>query len=104
MANNLIVELKTTFGFSVDEIQHGLNNRTPGHTITTKDIEDWLAALPNIPSWAQKAAALWIVELWMYERDGCHAGALLAVDKKYTRLLHGFSLEEIIAMRTQIEH
>lgn len=67
------------------------------------DLQYWLSGLTSAPIWANKAAALWVIELWMKDRDGCRADGLLAVDKKYSRMLRGFSMAEIISMRRQLE-
>ena len=103
MANNLIVELKTAVGLSAEQIQQGIMMRAGNEAENFDDLQYWLSGLSSVPIWANKAAALWVIELWMQDRDGCQADSLLAVDKKYSRMLRGFSMAEIISMRYQIE-
>jgi len=103
MANNLIVELKTAVGLSAEQIQQGIMLRAGNEVDNFDDLQYWLSGLTSVPIWANKAAALWVIELWMKDRDACMADSLLAVDKKYSRMLRGFSMAEIISMRHQIE-
>lgn len=102
MANNLIVELNKSIGMSVEQIHQGLCQRTNNAAPSVADIQQWLVNSATIPEWVNKTAALWIIELWMGDRDACQAGSLLTVDKKYSRILRGFSMAEIISMRQQL--
>ncbi|WP_455210386.1 hypothetical protein [Kaarinaea lacus] len=100
--HNLIAELNTRFGFSLQDIQLGIADRVEGVDADVLDVKKWLDNVDTIPSWANRGAAHWIIELWMSERDACEPNELLVVDKKYTRLLKHFSMGEIIAMRNEI--
>ena len=99
---NLIAELNARFGFSLHDIQQGIAARVDGVDADVLDVKKWLDNVDKIPSWARKGAALWVIELWMAERDACEPTELLMVDKKYTGLLKQFSMGEIIAMRNEI--
>ncbi len=103
MANNLILELNTVFGLSAEQIQQGIMARAGKEVGQFDDLQYWLSGLNSAPHWATKAAALWVIELWMDARDSCQADGLLAVDNKYSRMLQGFSMAEIISMRSEIE-
>jgi len=100
--HNLIAQLHTQFGFSWQEIQHGIAARVAGVEAEVLDIKKWMDNVDTIPKWANRGAARWIIELWMAERDACAPAELLRVDKKYTAMLKSFSMAEIIAMRNEI--
>lgn len=99
---NLITVLNNSFGLSLDQIEQGIVLRANKVYADTYFIEDWLQDESLIPKWANRAAASWVIEMWMSERDSCDATGLLKVDKKYTRLLRDFSLSDIIAMRNEL--
>lgn len=100
--NNMLAELNTKFGFSVDQIQAAIAARADGVDSDLLDIKKWIGDSTDIPAWVNRAAAKWVIELWMIDRDTCDPTELLKVDKKYTRLLKNFSMAEIIAMRNEI--
>lgn len=100
--HNLIAELNTQFGFTLQDIQQGIADRVDGVDADVLDVKKWLDNVNTIPNWANRGAALWIIELWMAERDACEPTELLMVDKKYTGLLKHFSMGEIITMRNDI--
>jgi len=104
MANNVFLELQTSIGLSFEQIQQGIMKRTDTEAGSFDNLQYWMSGLSSAPIWANKAAALWVIELWMQDRDGCQADGLLAVDKKYSRMLRGFSMAEIISMRRQLEN
>jgi hypothetical protein len=99
---NLITELHTRFGFSLQQIQQGIAARVEGVDADVLDINKWIDNVDTIPKWANRGAARWIIELWMAERDTCEPTELLTVDKKYTSLLKHFNMADIIAMRNEI--
>ena len=100
--HNLIAELHTRFGISLQDIQHGIAARVAGVDAEGIDIKKWVDNVDTQPGWARRAAARWIIELWMAERDTCGPTELLGVDKKYTALLKNFSMTDIIAMRNEV--
>ena len=110
--NNLIHELNVAMGLSLDEIGSGLEARavalqaqgqqSKGQQADAREIRLWVKPDAEVPDWARRAAALWVIEFWLNERDSCGAEQLLKVDEKYTRLLRDFSMGEIIAMRNQL--
>ncbi len=100
--HNLIAELNMRFGYSLQEIQHGIAERVEGVDADVLDIKKWLNNVDTIPKWANWGAARWIIELWMAARDACEPTELLQVDKTYTSLLKKFSMADIIAMRNEI--
>jgi hypothetical protein len=100
--NNLIAELHSRFGFSLQDIQRGIAARVNGVDAEALDIKKWLDNVDIIPKWASRGAASWIIELWMGERDACEPTELLQVDKKYTAMLKNFSMADIIALRNDI--
>lgn len=102
MSNNLVHELNVSMGLSLAEIGHGLEARAPSQQADARELILWARLDADPPEWVRRAAALWVIEYWMNERDSCGAGQLLQVDAKYTRLLRGFSMGEIIAMRNQL--
>ena len=102
MAINLIVELNKSIGLTIEQIHQGLCRRAHNDSLVVDDINQWLVNPATIPEWVNKTAALWIIELWMSDRDACQAGSLLTVDNKYSRILRGFSMAEIISMRQQL--
>ena len=99
---NLLNVLNHNFGLSIDQIEQGLILRANKIYADTYFINDWLKDETMVPDWASRAAASWLIEMWMSERDGCEASGLLKVDEKYTRLLRDFSLSDIIAMRNEL--
>ena len=99
---NLITVLNNSFGLSLDQIEQGIVLRANKVYADTYFIEDWLKDESLIPKWANRAAASWVIEMWLSERDSCDASGLLQVDEKYTRLLRDFSLSDIIAMRSEL--
>ena len=99
---NLITILNNSFGLSIDQIEQGIVLRANKIYADTYFIQEWLKDESMVPDWANRAAASWLIEMWMQERDGCDAASLLKVDEKYTRLLRDFSLSDIIAMRNEL--
>jgi len=99
---NLITVLNNSFGLSLDQIEQGIVLRANKVYADTYFIQDWLKDEALIPRWANRAAASWVIEMWLSERDNCEASGLLKVDEKYTRLLRDFSLSDIIAMRNEL--
>jgi len=87
---------------SVGQIEQGIVLRANQVYADTYFIDDWFKDESLIPGWANRAAASWVIELWLSERDACDAAALLKVDAKYTRYLKDFSIAEIIAMRNEL--
>jgi len=99
---NLLQALRDSFGMSVGEIEQGLISRAKKVYTDTYFIDDWLQHENKVPEWVNRAAATWLMELWLEERDACESAQLLGVDKKYTRLLKDFSLSDIIAIRNEV--
>jgi len=99
---NLITVLNNSFGLSIDQIEQGIVLRANKVYADTYFIHDWLKDETMVPDWASRAAASWLIEMWMAERDGCDSSNLLKVDEKFTRLLRDFSLSDIIAMRNEL--
>lgn len=100
--HNLICELGSTFGYTNDQIKNGIAQRNEGVDAIALNVEQWKHNDAAIPRWANRAAARWVIEIWMKERDSCDAAELLAVDKRFTRILSDFSMGEIISMRNEI--
>jgi hypothetical protein len=98
---NLIQILGQTFHLDQDAICKGIEDHSQ-QQIDAREISIWITDVESVPSWANRAAALWIIEFWMNERDTCEAEGLLRVDEKYTRLLRDFSMGDIITMRSQL--
>lgn len=96
---NLLHILNSTFAIPIEQLKDGIVRRADRAYADTHRLTEWLTEQAPVPSWAQRAAATWIIELWMQERDGCEATQLLTVDGKYTRLLRDFSMADIIAIR-----
>lgn len=100
--NSLLTELHSTFGFTFEEIKQGIACRVDGVDADVLDIDKWIYSAERMPSWAKRAAASWIIELWMKDRDACEPTELLKVDNRYSRILKDFSMADIIAMRNSI--
>lgn len=101
MALNLIYVLHHSFAIPKHHIGSGIEQRA-GQQVDAREIDFWIKESAELPEWAHQAAALWIIELWMQERDACEAQQLLKVDEKYTRLLRDYNMGQIIAMRNAI--
>lgn len=101
---NLLTVLNHSFGLSIEQIEQGIVLRANKVYADTYFIEDWFKDESLIPKWANRAAASWVIEMWLAERDACTASELLTVDEKYTRLLRDFTLSDIIAMRNELAH
>jgi len=99
---NLLAVLNDSFGLTVDQIDQGIVLRANKVYADTYFIADWLKNETLIPAWANRAAARWVIEFWLSERDACDASNLLKVDEKYTRLLRDFSISDIISMRNEL--
>ncbi|WP_455205640.1 hypothetical protein [Kaarinaea lacus] len=100
--NSLLTELNSTFGFTAEQIKRGIACRVDGVDAEALDINKWIQSDGSMPSWAKRAAASWVIELWMNERDACEPTELLKVDNRYSRILKDFSMADIIAMRNSI--
>ena len=101
MALNLVHVLHHSFGIPKHTIGGGIEQRC-GQQVDAREIDYWLDEQAHLPDWVHRAAALWVIELWMNERDACVAENLLKVDEKYTRLLRDYTMGQIIAMRNAI--
>lgn len=99
---NILRTLQETTGLTLEKIEQGLVLRANKIYADTHFIRDWLEDESLIPDWANRAAASWVIELWMLERDAVESSQLLKVDEKYTRMLKDFSLSDIIAMRNEL--
>lgn len=99
---NLVKILNSSFDYSREKIEKELIERADTVYPDTHSIEDWLNDAKEVPEWANRAAAKCVIQLWMKERDTCEAHGLLAVDKKYTGYLQGFTLGEIVGMQQDI--
>ena len=99
---NILQALKDTTGLSLAQIEQGLVLRANKIYADTYTIEEWLTDKSLIPEWASRAAASWLIEMWMLERDAVESSQLLRVDEKFTRMLRDFSLTDIIAMRNEL--
>ena len=73
---NLLTVLNNSFGLSVEQIEQGIVLRANKVYADTYFIEDWLKDEKLIPNWASRAAASWLVELWLSERDNCDSTSL----------------------------
>lgn len=101
MSLNLIHVLHNTFGIPKQDIGAGIEQRA-AQQVDAREIECWLEEQTQLADWVHRAAALWIIELWMNERDACEAERLLKVDEKYTRFLRDYNMGQIINMRNAI--
>jgi len=101
---NLLQALHDSFGLSMGDIEKGLVSRAKKVYIDTHFLGDWIKDEDKVPQWAHRAAATWLMELWLEERDACESAQLLGVDEKYTRLFKDFSLSDIIAIRNAIRN
>lgn len=99
---NLIRLLNLSFNIPTDEIERGIVSRAEAVYPDTHHMEQWIDHGEQVPPWAHRAAAKWLIELWMHERNECTPQTLLAIDKKYTTYLNGFSMGEIIAMQQSL--
>ena len=99
---NLIHELIVSMELPYVEVGEGITRRAAPFRPRFNDIRQWAEESASVPDWANRAAALWLLEFWMNERDACEADGLLKVDEKYTRLLRDYSMGEIIEMRNQL--
>ena len=99
---NLVFELQQNFDLSADDIAAGLARRAEEGCDIPRAIDKWLQQEAILPECVKKAAASWVIEFWLNERDQCEAARLLLVDKKYTRLLRDFTLVEVIALRNAV--
>lgn len=99
---NLIHELTASLGQSFMDVGEGITLRAAPNRVGFSDVRRWADAEADVPDWANRAAAQWVLEFWMNERDACDSGSLLQVDEKYTRLLKDFSMGEIIEMRNRL--
>ena len=105
MAMNLLQELHCGFGLTREQLLQGIVRRAgddAGGGLTEQSLQHYLDGT-DLPSWLNHLSARWIIEYWLRERDSCESAHLLAVDAKYTRLLKGFSMAQIIAMRNSVQ-
>lgn len=99
---NIIKEIKLGLSLTDEELKQGIIGHTPGSTDLDIDISCWLEDDETVPKWATKAATVWVIELWMADRDACEPSQLLQVDKTYTRMLRGYSMAEVISFRNAL--
>lgn len=119
---NIVRDIRDTLGLDVEQIKLGILQHCPGSasanaSFEKKDqsvsqaaavnpnlvIDHWFLDSEQIPKWAKQAAARWVLEMWQEERDACTPSMLLSVDKKFTYILRGYSMAEIIALRNTLE-
>ena len=98
----LIESLHQTLGLSTTQISEALSRHNNAQQISPEIVSQWLAGDEAMPDRLNHAAALVIIECWMETRDSCDPTELLAVDKKFTRMLRDFSMAEIINLRRQL--
>ena len=94
-----IIKTLHTFGHTSEQIKSGITWHTDTPYPDTHSLDAWLEERKSVPDWVNRAAAKWLIELWMAERSECEANRLLAIDKKYTTYLKGFSVGEIAQMQ-----
>lgn len=99
---NIIEELKQSLGLVPGDIKKEISLRATPIQSMGVDLESWSNDPTSMPSWAQAAAAQWVVEMWMAARDVCEPNQLLVIDKKYTHVLRSYSMGDIIALRNAI--
>ncbi len=99
---NLIESLQHTLGLSSEQISAALLRHDRTQSVSEAQVVQWLSNTAVLPNGVKRAAALVVIEQWLDARDNCGPAELLAVDKKYTRLLRDFSMAEIIALRKQL--
>jgi len=100
---NILCDVRDTLGYDSEAIADGILKYTPGSENVSVDISIWMDDKAVLPKWVVQAATRWVLEMWMDERDACAAGALLAIDKKFTHILRGYSMAEIIAFRNSLQ-
>ena len=100
--SEIISDIHTLFGFSVEHISQAIAQRAlPGQDLSL-DLGGCLQGDCDLPAWVERAAALWVMDLWTQERDACNSADLLTVDRKYSRILRRYSMADIISFRKEI--
>lgn len=100
---NILCDVRDTLGYDEVTIKDGILRHTPGSEDVSMDISIWMDESAILPKWVTQAATRWVLEMWMDERDVCAPGALLDIDKKFTHILRGYSMAEIIAFRNSLQ-
>ena len=119
---NIVRDIRDKLGLDTEQIKQGILQHCPGgasanasyqprrQTVSQAPtdhpnlvIDHWFLDSDQIPKWAKQAAARWVLEMWQEERDACTPSMLLSVDKKFTYILRGYSMAEIIALRNTLE-
>lgn len=55
------------------------------------------------PSWLERAAAHWIIELWQMERNECESDQLWGVDSKYSQIFKSYTVAELVTIMSELE-
>jgi len=100
---NILCDVRDRLGYDANKITDGILRYTPGSENINIDISIWMEENAVLPKWVRQAATRWILDMWMNERDACAPGALLDIDKKFTYILRGYSMAEIIAFRNSLQ-
>jgi len=100
---NILCDVRDTLGYDAKAITDAILKYTPGSENVNIDVAIWLADNAVLPKWVVQAATRWVLDMWMDARDACAAGALLEIDKKYTHILRGYSMAEIISFRNGLQ-
>lgn len=100
---NIVCDIRDKLGFDSERIKQGILQHIQGPQDRGITIDYWFFDANSIPAWAKQAATRWVLEMWLEERDSCEPNRLLAVDKKYTHILRGYSMAEIIGFRNSLE-
>ena len=98
MTSNLVDHLRTCTGLSDAQLEQQIAQRAGYAALGAHVLRQWQEGKTPMPKSAERVAVLWIVELWRAERDGCSAQHLWPVDRKYTRMLEGFTIADIVRL------
>jgi len=96
--NNIINELETLTDLTPSELSKELTRRGNLTSVDKKKLIEWREGKSIMPSWVERVAAQWIIELWQNERNKCSAKDLWQIDTKYTQILSFLTMADIVNM------
>jgi hypothetical protein len=103
-AASIIESLRRCTGLADAQLCSALAARARSDVPTVILLQAWDAGDIAMPAWVERGCAEWIVELWRSERAACDARELLAIDRKFSRLLRDYSVMELMAVLRITRH
>lgn len=96
--DNIINQLEQLTGLTPTQLSKEFTNRGNTAPVDKKKLIEWQEGKSIMPSWVERVAAQWIIELWQNERNQCDVKDLWTTDSKYTQILSFLTMADIVSM------